>query len=387
MAFLHPTSSECLHSSLDLFSVAPTQLSIQKSKYTEYRPVAPVSATQVLDFVIPSSEEYVDLSQTFIYLKVKVMATATTALSVLQSAQVTPINLWLHTLFSQVDLTINGKLATGTNDNYGYKAFLQTLLSYSKEAKDTQLGSSMWNTATNRAAAIGTSKSVELLGRVHHDLVFQPRLILNNTELKFRFVPSKPQFNMYVNAAGLTANLAPVVEFMDACLYVHKVNPAPNILLAHARTLSSASAKYPYRKTEIKTHTLVQGVSGGVMDNIFSGSVPSRVTIALTRHDAFNGTYAQDPYFFTHFNLTSLALSVDGEIVNSKPLTFDFPNKNYVCAYMALFTGLGIPYHNEGIDISYDHFESGGKTLFYIIIIIKFYLHKQKGQGRVQKDR
>lgn len=364
MAFLHPTSSECLLSSLDLFSVKPTQLSIEKTNYTEYRPIASISANQVMDFVIPSSEEYIDLSQTYFYLKARVMKSAGTKLTTAESAHVTPMNYWLHSLFSQIDITINDKLVTGTNDGYGFKSYLQALLSYSKEAKDTQLGSSIWGDATYRKGRIADSEPVEMLGRLHHDLVNQPRLILNNTELKFRLVPTKPEFNLYLNAAGIQAGLTPIVEFMDACLYVHKVTPAPSILLAHARTLANSSAKYPYKKTELKTHTLVSGMGSAVIDNIFNGSVPSRVTIGLTQHNAFNGDYALDPFYFHHFAMTSLSLSVDGVIISGKPLTFDFTDKHYVRAYMALFSGLGIPFHNAGIDINYEAFGSKGKTLF-----------------------
>jgi hypothetical protein len=191
----------------------------------------------------------------------------------------------------------------------------------------------------------------------------QSKLILNNTEIKFRMVPHRPEFHLYLDAQA-PAGLAPVVELLDAALYIRKVTPAPSILLAHARALATASSKYPYIKTEVKTHTLVTGVKSGQIDNVFNGNVPSRLTIGLTRHSAYTGDYQQDALYFGPFGLTSLTLSVDGETVNGRPMTFDFTGKNYVEAYVALFRGLGVSFHDVSNGITYEQFATGGRTLF-----------------------
>ena len=366
MAYLHPNSCECLLNNLDLFSVAPVQLSIEKTKLVEYRPVATIAPNQVIDFIVPPSSDYIDLSQTMIYVKGKIVkSTDGSSYAAAVEKEMTPINNFLHTLFAQVDITINGKLATGTNDHYAYKAYLRNVLSYGYEAKKTQLESSLWAPVSTRQARIKGSKEFEMIGRVSHDLVNQSRLILNNTELKFRFVPHRPEFYMYLSAAGVTAEHKPTFVPTEVALYVRKVTPAPSILLAHARTLSeTSSAKYPFRKTDFKTHTLVQGTRNATIDNIFQGDVPSRVTIALVKHEAFNGVYANDPFYFDHFKLSSLTLSINGVTHNSKPLVCDFDNDNYVRAYMSLYEGLGIQYHNTGVDISFAEYKSHGKTLF-----------------------
>ena len=50
------------------------------------------------------------MGQTFLYVKAKIVKKDESNLA--DDAQIGPINLWLHSLFSQVDLQLNGKLVT-----------------------------------------------------------------------------------------------------------------------------------------------------------------------------------------------------------------------------------------------------------------------------------
>lgn len=73
MHFLHPSSTECCKSELKLFSMNPTQTSIIESNFTSINPVNSVTNADVpVEFHIPgSSEHYLDPSNTFLYVKVK----------------------------------------------------------------------------------------------------------------------------------------------------------------------------------------------------------------------------------------------------------------------------------------------------------------------------
>ena len=61
---------------------------------------------------------------------------------------VAPVNNWLHALFSQVDVYLNGTLVTPSTNTYAYRAYIETLLSYGPDAKDTQLTSQLWHKDT-----------------------------------------------------------------------------------------------------------------------------------------------------------------------------------------------------------------------------------------------
>jgi hypothetical protein len=51
----------------------------------------------------------------------------------------TPMNNILHTLFSEINVSLNGKVVTLGTDTYPYKAYLEKLLSYSPDTLKTQM--------------------------------------------------------------------------------------------------------------------------------------------------------------------------------------------------------------------------------------------------------
>ena len=51
----------------------------------------------------------------------------------------TPVNNILHSLFSEIDVSLNGKVVTPGTDTYPYKAYLEKLLSYSPDTFKTQM--------------------------------------------------------------------------------------------------------------------------------------------------------------------------------------------------------------------------------------------------------
>ena len=72
-----------------------------------------------IEFVIPESgEDYCDLSETYLLVTAKITKPGGTSLqhgteeSPGPDAGIGPVNLWLHSLFSQVDLSLNERLVT-----------------------------------------------------------------------------------------------------------------------------------------------------------------------------------------------------------------------------------------------------------------------------------
>ena len=141
MAFLHADSCECVTTNLDLFSVPPTQTSVEHGVYVDYHPLTNVTDGSPIEFDLPASvTDYLDLAN------VKVKVTQRDGTNLQPDAQVAPVNLFLHSLFSQVDIRpmLNGTSVTAANDTYPYRAFMETLLSYGEDAKNSQLTSALY---------------------------------------------------------------------------------------------------------------------------------------------------------------------------------------------------------------------------------------------------
>ena len=71
MNFVHSKSQECTKSELDLFSVPPTQISLEKVHWVDHQPVSSV-ADGVITFMSPGTEDYVDLATTILVVRAKV---------------------------------------------------------------------------------------------------------------------------------------------------------------------------------------------------------------------------------------------------------------------------------------------------------------------------
>lgn len=369
MALIHPSSSESVKSELDLFSVPDTQTSIEKSQWIEYRPLSSVSEGRgPIEFLISGNgEEYTDLAETYMQITAKILKENGDELTY-EDTGVGPVNLWLHSMFSQLELSLNERLVTSSNNTYAYRAYLETLLSYGPAAKRSHLTSALWykdsykfmdDTSANtsfgkRSVYTVASKTVCLIGRPHLDLFFQDRLILNGVDIKLKMIRNKDSFAlMGVGKIVIT----------DASLFVRKVKPSPAVQLGHIRALERTNAKYPIRRIETKVFSVPKGNFSVNQENLFLGQMPSRMVIGCVGTDAYNGDPTKNPFNFKHYGVDYLALYLDGTQVPSKPLQPDFENGLYTRSYVSLFSGTGLNNKDEGNDISYDEFGEG-YTLF-----------------------
>ena len=117
MSFAHEMSCECTKSELDLFSVPPTQTSMEQGSWVEYHPMTTVADGSPIEFDISGTgEDYIDFGNTMLYVKAKVTALDGTNLPA--DAAFGPVNLFLHSLFSRVDISLNGTLITASTNTY-----------------------------------------------------------------------------------------------------------------------------------------------------------------------------------------------------------------------------------------------------------------------------
>jgi len=131
MAFAH-MFCECTKSELHLFSVPPTQTSMEHSSWVEYHPLTTVTDGSPIKFdVSGSGDDYVDFANTMLHVKAKVTHGNDTNLAA--DTVVGPVNLFLHSLFLQMGISLNGTLITSSINTYPHRAMIETLLSYGRQ--------------------------------------------------------------------------------------------------------------------------------------------------------------------------------------------------------------------------------------------------------------
>jgi hypothetical protein len=373
MAFVHAQSCECAKSELDLFSVPPTQTSIESGTWVEYHPVSAITGGSPIEFEINGSgEDYVDFANSYLHVKAKITKPDGTALDA--DTKLGPTNLFLHSLFSQIDIALNGTQITSATNTYPYRAMIETLLSYGQDSKETQLRSALYikDTAGNmestdlegatanagmvaRQAYTSGSKTVEMMGRIHADIFFQERFMLNEMTTKIKLVRSKDIFCLMA-ADAVTAKL----HIVSAALYIRKVKLSPSVFLAHAKALEQSNAKYPIRRVVCKSFTVPIGVSDFSNEKLFSGQLPMRLVIGFVDNGAFNGAKNKNPFNFQHFSVTELAVHMDGQQQQAiKPLRLDYDNNHYISSYLSMFSGTGKINRDDGNFVTRDEYPNG----------------------------
>ncbi|GBN08240.1 hypothetical protein AVEN_73966-1 [Araneus ventricosus] len=369
MSLIHADSQAAVKSELDLFLTPPTQTAIEKGQWLEYHPIANIRNGNPIKFSISGSgEDYFDLSATQLYVKVKILKDNA---ELGETDKVAPVNILLHSLFSEVDVNLNDCLISASTNLYPFRSYIESLLNYGSDYKKSFLTSECFfkdyagyldvtdSSGDNeglrkRASFIEKLKVLDLIGFLHCDIFYQDRLLLNLVDLKVKLIRSKPEFCLIAPANG---NYSVIIE--NASLFVRKVKVSPGVLLGHAKALQSTSARYPIHRVLSKMYSISKGSFSFSQDNVFLGQMPIRLIITCDDNNAFNGTYSSNPFHFKHNNLNFLGVYVDGNPISSKPIEPDYSNGQSIRAYNSLLVGSVQLASNKGIYINKEEFIQG----------------------------
>ena len=389
MSYVHPYSKRCEKSKVDLFSVPPTQLSLEKGRWIDYRPLSTVENNDSpITFMIAGTDEYIDLSKTILVVEGKISNISS---STAGQANVAPINNFLHSLIKQVDVYLNGKQATPAMGTYAYRSYIETLLNYDVSAKNSQLSSALYFKDTpgrmEDSGALPSSKtisyakgswvptgtntnsskanepptftgnapgandkdevSVTVPGTGNQGFAKRHEFIKNGRpfvlsgpifsdvfmgdRLLLNMMDLKVVLNRTPNAFCLKetgdGNINPEIGLTSVVLKIRKVKVDQAVSNAIEVMLKQTPALYPLRRVECKALTIPSGLPNVRKDNIFSGTIPKSFVFGLVEALSYNGTYGKNPYNFQHFGVSNITLTVNGEEVPFKQLRLEYPNE------------------------------------------------------------
>ena len=103
MAFIHEGSCQCAKSELDLFSIPPTQTSIDSGTFVEYRPISTLTDGAPIEFdVTASGDDYLDFANSYLHVKVKIERANGTPLEAADTVGL--VNNMLHSMCHSMGL-------------------------------------------------------------------------------------------------------------------------------------------------------------------------------------------------------------------------------------------------------------------------------------------
>ena len=381
----------------------------------DYAPLSSVeNPNSAITFLIAGTDEYIDLSKTILTVTGKITKKdGNTKLGGNDQSNVAPVNNFLHSLFRQVDVYLNGKQVTPAMGTYAYRSYIETLLNYDVSAKQSQFSSALYYKDTagqmDKTGALPSLKTINyktagvsstdasdklyvlgtgnqgfakrhqfikngnqfvLSGPIFSDIFMTDRLLLNMMDLKVVLNRSSDAFSLM--EIGNDPPIEPKVQLTDVVLKVRKVKVDQSVSDGVERILKQTPALYPIRRVECKILTIPANLPNVRQDNIFSGIIPNSFVVGLIHVDASTGEYGKNPYTFQHFGVTSVSLTANGQEIPFKLLTLKYPTDttgkidtgndtelDFDEAYNTLFSGTGKIYSNAGLDITREDYPGG----------------------------
>lgn len=343
-------------SEADIFAPKAIQNTVESSEVVVYRPVT-VGLDECVEFLVPESPHYTDLSLTKLHLKVKIRDPTGApvvnkwkknpgAADTREGTHAFPINNFMGSLFSQALVYLNHKCITSPGTNHAYRTYIETLTNYGSDSKNTHLQAAMYiedddgrmgeiemNSGHDvRASRMSDTGDIDLIGFLHIDLANSNKLLLNNINLRLKFYRNKPSFSL-ITSADVVNDYK--IEITDAALLVRRVKLNPSMIRANEIFLKKNNARYSIERNEIKTFTIAKDTTSKLLDNCFISQMPKRILMfAVSENDEFN--YRKVPYKFKHHLLTYAHLTGDN-FTSLQPIILDHAKNEYMAAYMSLY--------------------------------------------------
>jgi hypothetical protein len=333
----------------------------QHKNVEQVLPIAGLNQDSALEFVIKGVPSYfIDLSETFLSLKVKLI---TSAGGDLTTGNVGVVNNFFHSIFRNLELYINNKKVYDAQNMYPYIAWMHKKLTYSAEELLKTGASFGW--AEDTPAGVANTKTLEAGGSANVGLDERKSFLLKSREMTYfdnLVIPLSMQNRCLPPNVNVTIKLTPNDKnfyFKTEVLksYVDEGNPKLQILEAILHTtrkrFSDALTKeieyahvnkhvmIPYKDYLIKAITLQANVLSYTTEALFQGVNPDTVIVALVDDAAYNGSLVKNPFYFENAGLTEVFLQSSS---NRNYPPFEYKQKfstNISKSYSSLLFELG----------------------------------------------
>ena len=375
MSLLHAAGNTCAVSELDLHALPVTQKDIIKTiPITKTTNNALTDTTTSFDFTFEPSNNYTDLNEASLYLEYQVVQPDGTVVTAADEAA--PVNNILHSVFSNVQMLVNGEKLTGNYEQYPYKSYITDLIATEYRDKQTRLkGCQKWLPDTagqmdtrdapnagwfqRRADSAGPHvKSV--VGKPHLDMLDQCKLLPSHCELRFIFERTTNLFHMQ-QAADQDYSIV----IKKAEMTIRQVVVRDEVVEVHNKSVMDprmGAFNYPISRSKVIKHTLPQGAQDYTFTLPDTTQIPSQLILGLVKESASAGSKSENPYNFKHYDIRETVVQFDHQKFEIKT---NFTTGNVIKAYARLYSETGIQASGLDCGITLDDFKNGYTLLAF----------------------
>ena len=335
------------------------------------RPVGGVTGSGPYNFEIPPfADAYVLMTKVALYVKAKITqvdGTACVATDLVAPVAGLGSVMWEHAEVSLNDYSMSGARAS----NIHYKAYIESLLSYDAQAKETHLRAQLFmpdtagqmetfkNTGdnqnkgwTNRYNLTKNSQSFDMMGPITVDFLRSSKHLAPGNKLNIKLTKAQDRFLL----CSKVANKEYMLSIEDLRLYYYRVRLTESIP-------PPQTERYLTTRTELKRFPVPTGQPSYSLTIFRGAKLPKSVIIGQVLTSAAEGEYAQNPFNFQHFDLNRISLRQNGRQIPADDYTPDFENGLYMREYLSMFMHTGA-YGNDRSNFITSKAFKDGSTLF-----------------------
>ena len=117
------------------------------------------------------------------------------------------------------------------------------------------------------------------------------------------------------------------MNITKAKLWIDRVTPQHNAMLALNQAMATKPLEYVFDKTLFKTFVIGTGESGIMIDQPFGNCVPEKLAMIMVGMKSMAGDPTLNPLHFKHCNLSNVHLTINGNSIYN--INTDFNSGNY----------------------------------------------------------
>ena len=358
---------ELASSGLALFDQPIIDSSLLQGKFITIYPSSVLQDNGPFDFIIPSDgQDFTDLPFTRLEGCIEILNLAGATLT--ETDINAYVNLLPQSLFKQIEVSVNNtQIADLSTPTYAFKSYIETVLTYPKDAKDTTLLLEHFNKDTlekeniftllnsisfNKRNQFAKKGKIYFSMLLHIDFFHSTKLLLPGCEIKLKFIRNSDTFSL------LGDTLQAKIKFHELKLMIRRVTVEPTIASKIEDAINKTPAIYPITQSKIKTFLIPKDVRQERISNIFRGVLPRSIIVGFVTTDAANGTINANPFKFEHFKLNHFQMYINGDPLLTEAFQPDFANSKFFREYRWFMDNLGWAHDKESNGVTMEEFKT-----------------------------
>lgn len=330
----------------DLFSTPSTNLFEERVWTEEVRTGNVLSDSHILTFQWRANmDEWLDMRDQKLYIRYKLYKQDGSAFSATDGQDFILEPNFFHNLWEDVTLKINDQFMCTEVQHYSYLAYIETLLSTTKEQEDELNEQTGWyipdgehmdgstitgkdGTADAGAPALRnktrsdalSNKAMEMTGTLNLPVFKMTRVLPPGTsiyiDLKRRETSEFFATFKTAYSGGEAEKTGVKVDIEDIYfiakkrkLYSNDSNNSKSFNTRMLNAIRKVRATYPLIRPVLKTFTVNAGQRCFSAQQIFIGRAPTKVIIGLVDSDRYHGHENKTPFAFQHYNMSKMYLT------------------------------------------------------------------------------